>query len=549
MGMRFLGSGAVALLLLGGMLGMQGCFKQDNGNTAGITTIGNTVAGTVVDGKGTLVVNAEVRLIGTAYNPVLDEQETGYKLGRTDDKGKYLFTEVDKGSYNLEAFRDGSGAWVKGIKLEAGDNGTVPDAMLTTPGAITVIFAGGPVKIGGHFFIPGTTRFAKVDAAARRAGLITLQYVPAGFYSSLKYMSPGETTGTNVLPTDFLQVVPNDTLVLNPYSPWKQVRRITVNTSATGADVNTDVTAFPVLVRLNSANFDFRYARKDGADLRFVNGNGAYLPYAVQDWDSAGATASVWVRLDTVYHADAIQNFLLFSGNSDSASLSNGPAVFSGADGYNGLWHLDDVTDLADGTAGKNTGLNHGAANVPGVIGKAAHFQGPAWADIPAKAFAGIDKNVSISFWEKADDALKPDKAELFGGQDSAGNVQLRWHGPYGDSLIYWQAGMTDSTNRDRIQRNADAEAQHRGQWNHWTLSKDGDKGEMKMYLNGKVWSSGTGKTKPIDKIVSFILSFYGSEAYALDEFGVSHIVRTDDWVKLSYETQKPGSTAVTVGK
>src|SRR4051812_22110839 len=60
------------------ILGMYGCNgKEDDGTSAGITTIGNTVAGRVLTNKGTEVPNAEVRLIPAAYNPVHDTLAEG----------------------------------------------------------------------------------------------------------------------------------------------------------------------------------------------------------------------------------------------------------------------------------------------------------------------------------------------------------------------------------------------------------------------------------------------------------------------------------------
>jgi hypothetical protein len=543
MRLKFLSLGMLAGLFMA-------CTSNDK-PTAGITTIGNTVAGVVVDSKNELVVNAEVRLIGGNYNPVLDPTETGYRLGHTDEKGKYFFEKVEKGSYNVEAIRDGGGAFVKGIQLENGNgSGTVPNAMLTKPGAITIVFGTKDVQAGSAYFIPGTTRLVRVDSTARRIGLVTMQYVATGLYTSLHHILPGSTVGINILPMDFLQVIPDDTLVLSPYAPWKQVRRITINTSATGANLSTNLTDFPLLLRLNASNFDFRKVRKDGADIRFMKGNGVTLDYSVQTWDSLSSSAEVWVKLDTVFGANASQSFMLFSGNEDSLSRSQGSSVFTKAAGFNGIWHLDGLADLQDESIGNHKARNHGAVAVNGVMGKAAHFAGTAWMDMPVEAFRNIGRKISISFWQNADDTLKPDNAYPFGGINAAGLVQLSMHGPYGNTLVSWTAGSLDSAaNRDRIGKLPDAEAQKRSQWNQWTLTKDADKGEMKMFLNGKVWASEVGKTTSIDSLASFVLSFQGTEAYAIDEFTVSNLTRTDDWVKLTYETQKLNATAVKIGK
>jgi hypothetical protein len=192
---------------------------------------------------------------------------------------------------------------------------------------------------------------------------------------------------------------------------------------------------------------------------------------------------------------------------------------------------------------GGNTAINHGAEGVDGIIGRAMRFRGAAWVDIPAKAFTGISKKISISFWQKSGDTLQNQPGDIFGAQDSSGNVVLRMHDPFGDTLVYWSAGG------DRVEKKTDAEAKSRTGWNFWSLTKDADKGEMKIYLNGKVWASATGKTAAIGLIQSFVLSFAGTDSYALDEFRISRSSGSDDRVKLSYETQRQGSTTVVIGK
>jgi hypothetical protein len=532
--------------LAAGLLALQGCGPE---RTTGITTIGNTVAGVVVDDKGTLVANAEVRLIDPAYNPANDAAENGYTVVRTDAQGHFTIAKLKPGEYNLEVTKEGLAAFRKGIMLTKERlEDTLPKVELYKPGAITIVFGRSPVKLGGHFYMPGTTRHRPIDAAAQRIGSLTLPYVAKGHYASVFYQDPQDSTGTEVLAPRTLDIEPEDTVIMIPNADWAEVRKVTINTSATGANVATDVIDYPVLVRLTTPAFDFSKVRKDGADMRFLRPNGTVLPFYVSRYDSAEGAAEVWVKLDTVYGNSRTQSFYIFAGNPDSASMSDVKSVFPSYTGYAGLWHFDDAASLADAVGG-NTAINHGAEGVDGVIGKAVRFRGSAWIDVPAKAFTGIARKLSISFWQKSGDTLQNQPGDIFGGMDASGEVVLRMHDPFGDTTVYWSAGGLDAAPLDRVEKKADAEAQNRSRWNYWALTKDADKGEMKIYLNGKVWASATGKTASIGPVQSFILSFSGTDAYAIDEFRVSRSVGTDDRIKLSYEVQKAGSVAIVIGK
>ncbi|MCF8366607.1 MAG: T9SS type A sorting domain-containing protein, partial [Bacteroidales bacterium] len=62
------------------------------------------------------------------------------------------------------------------------------------------------------------------------------------------------------------------------------------------------------------------------------------------------------------------------------------------------------------------------------------------------------------------------------------------------------------------------------GQWNHWAFTKNAVSGEMKMYLNGELWQSGTGKTKLIDiEDLVFGSAQFSSNHYfgKIDEFRI----------------------------
>jgi hypothetical protein len=136
--------------------------------------------------------------------------------------------------------------------------------------------------------------------------------------------------------------------------------------------------------------------------------------------------------------------------------------------------------------------------------------------------FDQITNQVSFAFWSYGNAAVLPSNTSIFEGVDGNNARQANLHMPWSDGSIYWDCG-NDGTGYDRINRAA-TPAEFEGKWNHWVFTKNATTGSMKIYLNGVLWHSGTGKTKPINidvlKIGSNIdgqYMYYGK----VDEFSV----------------------------
>ncbi|HEX5001647.1 MAG TPA: LamG-like jellyroll fold domain-containing protein [Bacteroidia bacterium] len=108
-----------------------------------------------------------------------------------------------------------------------------------------------------------------------------------------------------------------------------------------------------------------------------------------------------------------------------------------------------------------------------------------------------VTNEITIAFWVYGDPANLPAKTSIMEAYDASGKRQVNMHLPWNDSNIYWDCG-NDGTGYDRINKLATA-SEIAGQWNFWTFTKNATTGDMKIYLNGNLWHSGTGKTKPID--------------------------------------------------
>src|SRR5690606_5940389 len=147
---------------------------------------------------------------------------------------------------------------------------------------------------------------------------------------------------------------------------WSQHATLWLNTQSNGADVKAGVAKFPVLVRLDTTNFNtgFGQAAASGADIRFTKANNTTrLPHQIESWDAVAKKAAVWVFLDTI-RPSGIDSLRMHWGNATAPDLSSGPSVFDTTNGFQAVWHMNAASGHEiDATA---NGFNAVAANAPG---------------------------------------------------------------------------------------------------------------------------------------------------------------------------------------
>ncbi|MCB9308657.1 MAG: T9SS type A sorting domain-containing protein [Lewinellaceae bacterium] len=117
-------------------------------------------------------------------------------------------------------------------------------------------------------------------------------------------------------------------------------------------------------------------------------------------------------------------------------------------------------------------------------------------------AFRKISNEITVAFWSKGDEIILPANTAILNATDDSGNRQLNVHLPWANGKIYWDCGYS-SGSYDRLEKAA-VSSEYKGQWNFWSFTKNALSGTMKIYLNGVLWASATGKNKPID-ITQFI--------------------------------------------
>lgn len=346
-------------------------------NTGGGSEAGNAkIVGRVNDNEGKPAANTVVTLLPSDYNPVIDAPIADTFIDTTDTDGCYRFTVAENRSFSIEVVQQKSRlrALITGVALGSKDD-TIPGCVLSLPGAIRMISPDGSKIDSGYVFISGTTFFARVKTAN---GYVIIDSVPSGVCPGISFLSAN--TSTSFVVRENVVVTPGDTTIV-PWNNWQHSQEIVLNTSASGAEIKENIFNFPVLIRLPGGTFKFNQSQSNGADLRFTSKDGKMLPCEIEQWDSAGDHADIWVKVDTIRSDNASQSIIMYWGNPSAVAPTNHRMVFDTSDGFEGVWHMDErpgdrVIDATinhyNGTSPDTASPEHGN----GIIGSSRIFDG-----------------------------------------------------------------------------------------------------------------------------------------------------------------------------
>jgi hypothetical protein len=291
------------------------------------------------------------------------------------------------------------------------------------------------------------------------------------------------------------------------------------------------LTDVPVLVRLTPERIDYSQCAADGRDILFTDAAGSPLAFELERWNPGGESL-FWVRLPEAGGTNSADHFWIHWNYPEATNAANAAGVWS--TNYLGVWHLAETnTVFADSTPGTYAATNVGAVCVTGILGNARNFRGSDSVIVPPAALAAISNAVSISFWQFGA-TNQPLSVTCFEGTSAIGR-ELNAHVPWSDGNVYWDA----FGNYDRINKLATTNL-YKGGWNYWVFTKDRAAGTMRIYVNGELWHSGTGKTRAYSPVTAFRFggAAGGSSGYVgmLDEFRVESLAQTPEWVRFQYK-------------
>jgi biopolymer transport protein ExbB len=436
----------------------------------------------------------------------------------------------------------------RGINVTNDSLTNVSSVSLDKSGSISTGFKNfGSVDSGSYVYIPGTDIFSFVQ----NDGSVFLGNVPAGIISEL-ILTTAKRKKTNVLRNEVL-IVPEGTVSIeNPL--WKYSRKIILNTSSSGAAVAGDVYGFPVLIRLNTVNFDFSQARPDGSDLMFTAYNKKSLPLEIERWDVSIGQAEIWVKIDTVFGNNSEQSIMMYWGNAAASRLSQSDRVFDTANGFQGVWHLNDGSDtICDATGNQIHGIRNGKLSQSAcMIGYGQAFDSTgAYCDMGNVLNPGSG-NFTVSAWiKRANTGLQTIFAKSNGGNPSATygwslsfGVSDQLHGFTASGGSSWaDPGTFD------FWTNADATVKDSTVWHYVVAVVDrSSSAGSRLYLDGIDVSGGSnGDISVLGSLINTSSLRIGAESDggypwtgSIDECVFSRNVRSESWIRLCFINQGP---------
>lgn len=518
------------------------------------TETGNArVAGIVLDSMGAPVRGAVVDILPSGFDPVAGAAVPDSLKDTTDAQGRYRFTRLADGEYNVLASDDAShtrlSVW--GIRLGA-DSVLVPADTLRIPGSLVIPIPETADSGVGWIYVPGTLLRVRVDSELRIAGEVVLDSVPMGLVPAIEY-AKGPGAARLTVARD-IAVRSGEVTHVDAYAMWPHARKLFLNTASGTAAIAKDQRDFPLLVRLAAPSFDFSQSTRNGADVRFSAADGSPLAREIEAWDSAGGQAAIWVRVDTVHAGRADQAITMHWGPTTAAGPLRPRPVFDTLAGFAAVWHLgEEAADTVSNSlykdatgAGSDGDDRVSSASRTGLIAN-GHGMDSGDYIVAAHPSEGLKLKTafSISVWVRPD---MKDFGPSGGDPLSIGdNYGLRVFNDTGLHVWFWPKTPPQGAVDPWYSATVKIPGLLDGKWHLATGTYDG--ATLRLYCDGKeVAASPAPDPVGLQFPMNATLGKHGDVkkgfeyAGGLDEARVHSRSRDADWIKLEYENQKPGS-------
>jgi len=498
-------------------------------------------------------------MLSSDYNPFEDSSSALWET--TDSTGRFAFDGIPPGDYTISASANSAAyRWFSnGIGLERDDAKNLePGILLPTRTGTFPLPSDSPE---GYAFIPGLDIIGEVTETRDSVVLVNM---PQGRFDSLLFCAVEEPETKQVIARSLS--VSEDTTVFTPSEHFYTYSTlIHLNTTADAANVSETVYSFPVLVGLNEQNFDFTQTREDGSDLYFSKTDGTPIPFEIEEWIVDFSRAVAWVLIDTL-HGDSEQTIRMHWGNPGIVSQSRSVEVFDTANDFVSVWHLEEFSVGADGapnfrdaTYNAFHGLDYvSAGGQLGLIGYGQDFNGPG-DHIEVGHLAIPYSNPAFSFtlscWFNIDRYREPDLTAQYFMEliDTA------------IDMSYWRLFTTNQTEgasvrvpisfslqTDSGEQTVTGEMDPTTALDHWrfvVVSVTGN--EIALYENGTLSRREKVDGMPFVTYSQPVLRIGRNDATtietkgSIDELRISSTTRSDAWIKLCFENQRPDNKLV----
>jgi hypothetical protein len=341
---------------------------------------------------------------------------------------------------------------------------------------------------------------------------------------------------------------------------WKYTKAIKMDTTAAGAGITGSITNYPLAVILTATNFDFAQASPQGGDVRFGKADGTPIPYAIESFDAAAKSAVFWVKVDQLQGNNNTQAINMYWGNPAARDASDSTKVFTAADGFMGVYHLNEdgnndaggYKDASDDPINGTGVAMAPGSSVPARVGRGtllanskADFKGQ-WIKVDdpkaLTGFSATDHPITASIWVYANS---------YPGQSRIGNYETPFcKGDRSWTIQRDYQGRWESCTKAPSDSCAIGPAAQAKVWLHLGIIQN--KMQIRFFINGKqIASAGSTGTASPHALGIGQQSQYNEKRNwdgLVDEARVMSVEKNPDWMKLEFESQKEGSTFLSFG-
>lgn len=354
-------------------------------------------------------------------------------------------------------------------------------------------------------------------------------------------------------------VIPGDR---SAYRTWKHRGTVFVDLKQLGMNNAWGEAGIPLLLRLTADNFDFTQATYNGRDIRFARADGYPIPYEIARWEPEQSRAEIWIKSFDLRAADDSAKYYMYWGSVSAKSESAGERVFSPLEQHTAVYHLSeegygvsdeykDAVGRYHGQGGDGDGL-HVPRRVEGIVGYGQDFH-PTGPTLDGRAG---DYQAAIGLPEILDPGgqawtfqtwirrVGNDQATIFKKGDeymaSRQRFFLRVAGNTGGQVNFGREGADHLTNTWVPNES----------WIQLGVVYTGTRYDV--YVDGYLresngWTQGSAMRG--DCVLGAWFSDGSSEGLRgiLDEVWIGSKARSPMWMRMTFETQRPGSTVVTL--
>jgi biopolymer transport protein ExbB len=259
---------------------------------------------------------------------------------------------------------------------------------------------------------------------------------------------------------------------------WQLRKKITLDTSASGANITDAIGTVPVLVRLHVGNFRFGQAKEDGGDLRFIAADDKTpLKHHIEKYDSLLGEAFVWVQVPDL-PAGAKTDVWLYYGNKKAVPSNDAKGTYD-ADTLLVYHFAERGTPAQDSSVWANGAQSAGQPADGAIIGTGLRLDGQSGLIVPASPSLALPQDGSLTWSAWVKPAAEQPNAGLYSRRDGQNGIVIGFDNG---------APFVEVTNAGTVQRTTAGAPVSMNVWHH--LAVTAGSGVVTMYVDGNPYAT-----------------------------------------------------------